>query len=150
MLLMMIQACSSIDCPLNSIVQTAYKLQGDVESLPYILTVSTARNDGNDTVLLNQITAVDSFCLPISYQHPEDILYFSITTTGGDGYLDTVTIRKENFQHFTSVDCAGAYFHTITDVSATNHALDSIAIHRSRVTNEINEAHLYIYFKSDL
>lgn len=148
--LLFLSACSSIDCPLNSIVQTAYKLQGDVTALPYVLTVSVSRNDGNDTIVLNQISQVDSFCLPISYQHPADTLYFDVTTTEGEQYLDTVTLKKDDHQHFHSVDCAGSFFHTLNGVSTTRHALDSITIHSPHVTNEINEAHLYIYFKSDL
>ena len=149
-ILFFISACSSIDCPLNNIVQTAYKLQGDVTSLPYVLTVSVSRNDGNDTVVLNQVSKVDSFCLPISYRHPADTLYFDVSTTEGKQYLDTVIVEKEDYQHFHSVDCAGSFFHNLTSVTATHFTIDSITIHSSHVTNEINEAHLYIYFKSDL
>lgn len=149
-ILLSLSACTTIDCPLNSIVQTAYLLQGDVETLLYILTVSTPRIDENDTVVLNQISAVDSFILPISYTHPVDTFYFDTQTTTGAQFLDTITITKEDHQHFQSVDCAASYFHTLTKVETTHHAIDSIAIHAHHVTNNIREAHVYLYFKSNL
>ena len=148
--LLILSACSSIDCPMNSIVQTAYKTMGDVTTLPYTLTVSTPRHDGNDTVVLNQITAVDSFILPISYTHHADTFYFDTQTSEGAQYLDTVAVTKEDYQHFQSVDCAASYYHTLTKVETTTHAIDSIVIHSSHVTNNIPEAHVYLYFKNNL
>lgn len=150
MLVLMAQACSSIDCPMDSIVQTAYRLKGDVARLPYVLTVSTPRWDENDTVVLNQVTAVDSFILPISYTHPADTFYFDTQTTEGSQYLDTIAVTKEDYQHFQSVDCAASYFHTLTRIETTNYAIDSAVIHTSRVTSNIQEAHVYLYFKNNL
>ena len=43
-------ACSSIDCPLNSLVYTQYQLMnaaGRVDTLADTLTISTKRTDGN-------------------------------------------------------------------------------------------------------
>ena len=57
--IVMLTACSSIDCPLNSAVATYYKLAGNITKLSDTLTISTTRNDGNDTVILNRATAVD-------------------------------------------------------------------------------------------
>ena len=47
-------ACSSVDCPLNNVVYAKYKLMGDVTKLSDVLTITTVRADGTDTILLNQ------------------------------------------------------------------------------------------------
>lgn len=143
-------ACSSVECPLNNLVQMSFKLKGDVTSLPYTLTVSTPRQESNDTIVLNMISAVDSFILPISYIHPVDTFYFDLKGEGDIQLFDTIFISKENHQHFQSVDCAGSYYHNLKSATSTRHALDSISIHTPYVTNETHEAHIYIYFKNSL
>lgn len=135
-------ACSSIDCPLNNVVYTNYKLEGPVQTLPDTLTISTQRFNGMDSVLINQQVNTDSFSLPMSYGRPEDVLYFHT------GHLhDTVWIEKTNEPHFESVDCGLNYFHTITGVRFTRHALDSIVINHNRVSYDVTQKHFYIYFK---
>ena len=100
-------SCSSVDCPLNNTVYANYKLMGKVKTLPDTLTIWTSRNDGNDTILINQQVNTDSFTLPVSYARDRDILYFRTNHT-----MDTVTIDKTNIPHFESVDC-GMQRHTL-------------------------------------
>ena len=51
-------SCSSIDCPMNSLVYTQYQLMrpdGRVDTLADTLTISTQRTaDGSDSVLINR------------------------------------------------------------------------------------------------
>ena len=61
--------------------------------------------------------------------------------------LDTVTVTKENHPHFESVDCSPAYFHTITAVSTTHNAIDSVVIKNPDVNYDTSKKHFYIYFK---
>lgn len=141
-LILTIGACSSIDCPLNNVVYTNYKLEGPVQTLSDTLTITTQRDNGFDSVLINQQVNTDSFSLPVSYGRPEDIFYFHT------GHLhDTVWIQKTNEPHFESVDCGLNYFHTITGVRFTRHALDSVVINNNRVTYDVTPKHFYIYFK---
>ena len=44
--LLVLSACSSINCPLNNRVVTVYRLAGDVVPLADVLTISTTRTDG--------------------------------------------------------------------------------------------------------
>lgn len=137
-----IAACSSVDCPLNNTVYTNYKLEGPVQTLPDTLTITTVRDDGLDSVLINSQVNTDSFSLPMSYWRPEDVLFFHT------GHLhDTVWVSKTNQPHFESVDCGLNYFHTITGVRYTRHAIDSIVINHNRVTYDVLPKHFYIYFK---
>ena len=135
-------ACTSVDCPLNNAVYTNYQLAGPVTTLPDSLTISTERSDGTDSVLINKQTNTTEFSLPVSYAHDEDVLYFQ---TGQ--LLDTVVVSKTNQPHFESVDCGVNYFHTITNVRYTRHALDSIIINHNDVNYDVTPKHFYIYFK---
>jgi len=147
-LVALLAACSTVDCPLNSYVGTYYKLKGTVSKLPLPLTVSTSRHEFGDTVLINQLNNADSFALPMSYAAPSDVLYFSFQPTEGQAINDTVEIQKEDIPHFESVDCSPAIFHKITGVRTTQHAIDSIVINNANVNYDYAKAHLYIYFKN--
>lgn len=143
-------SCSTIDCPVNSLVETKYEFYsstGETLTLLDTLTVVTARQDGSDTVY-NKGTKISSFSLPISYSHPEDVFVFRIN---GDGWqkADTVWIKKEDRPHFESVDCNPLFFHDLTAVKCTHNLLDSIVINNPSVTNDDQVVHLYVYPKTD-
>ncbi len=149
LLSVLVAACSSIDCPLKNKVYTTYRLMGDVTLLQDELTISTTRlSEEVDSILLNPITGIDSFSLPISYQHPQDVFYFHLTGSNGFDVIDTVTVEKLDHPHFESIDCKPCFFHTITGVSHTHNAIDSIVINNPNVTYEAARAHFFIYFKS--
>lgn len=137
-----LSACSSVDCPLNNTVYANYKLAGAVKTLPDTLTISTARGDGSDSVLINQQVNTDSFLLPMSYGHDVDELYLQ-----ANSLRDTIWVTKTNTPHFESVDCGVAYFHVITGVRYTRHAIDSIAINHKEVNYDATQQHFHIYFK---
>lgn len=139
-------ACSSVDCPLYSTVQTKYVLGGDVETLEDTLTISILRSDGTDTLLLNRLTNASEFLLPVSYHQPADVLYFKFS--GNDATLtDTVTIEKTDTPHFESVECSPTFFHTINQVRWTRHAIDSIVITKAQVSYDTSKGHLLLYLK---
>ena len=141
-------SCSSIDCPVNSLVLTQYQFtnsDGLALSLLDTLTVSTARKDGSDT-LFNKGTNISKFYLPISYSHPEDelVLHFD-----GDSLhlTDTLWVKKDDIPHFESVDCNASFFHRLTDVRCTHNLLDSVVIINPSVTNDETVVHVHIYPK---
>lgn len=137
-----IVACSSIDCPLNNTVYSNYVLQGPVQTLPDTLTITTQKADGLDTLLINRQVNTESFSLPMSYSNDEDVLYFRC-----NHLRDTVWVEKTNYPHFESVDCGTNYFHTITGVRYTRHAIDSVTINHNSVNYDTTNEHFYIYFK---
>lgn len=147
-------SCTSIDCPVQNTVYTAYQLKkadGTTDTLKVdTLWIWTQREDGTDTLLLNRLcgaTATD-FTLPISYTLPEDVLCLAIADTLGGVWLDTIRIKKDNLPHFESVDCQASYFHKVTAVSSTHHAIDSIAINNSNVNYDASTPHFHLYIKS--
>jgi len=149
---LLIASCSSIDCPLNSLVYTQYELRnaaGEVDTLSTdTLTISTTMADGNDSVLLNKSVRTTTFTLPISYAGQQDVFYFELKNTLTKvSTIDTVSVTKEDKPHFESVDCAPAFFHTITSVAHTSHRIDSIVINNPEVNYDTSKTHLYIYFK---
>ena len=135
-------ACSSVDCPLNNTVYTNYVLRGPVDTLQDTLTISTTTSDGSDSVIINKQVNTDSFSLPMSYFRDEDIFVMQTNTL-----FDTIVVQKTNTPHFESVDCGVNYFHTITGIRYTRHALDSVVIHNNSVNYDVSQKHFYIYFK---
>lgn len=148
---LLVTACSSIDCPLNSLVYTQYQLmtpEGRVDTLADTLTISTARTDGNDSVLINKDVRATEFSLPISYAQAQDVFFVETKDTVlKQVTFDTITVAKENMPHFESVDCGPAFFHKITSVSTTTNAIDSIVINNPDVNYDTSKKHFLIYFK---
>lgn len=151
---MMIGACTSIDCPVQNMVATNYALKdsyGESYSMDAdTLWIWSTRADGADTLLLNGLSGSnDSFTLPISYTKPEDVLYILLKDTLGNSWQDTIHIQKTDFQHFESVDCQVTYFHEINAATITEHAFDSIVIKNSHVNYDPRYDHIYLYLKAD-
>ena len=155
-------SCSSIDCPVANTVSVQYEVRdkaGKALPLTDSLSVVTTRVDGknilldittreNDQkVLLNRLIGKSSFSLPISYSHPEDILYFCFTDSVKT-LVDTVWIKKDDIPHFESVDCAAAFFHELTGVRHTRHAIDSLVLINTSVDYDVQTVHFYIYPKT--
>ena len=147
-----IGACTSIDCPVKNRVYTVYNLlksNGTDDTLKVdTLTILSHRADGSDTILLNYETNFSDFDIPISHTQPEDVLYFILLDTLGHIYCDTVHVQKENYQHFESVDCQATYFHKLTNVYCTHHIIDTIVINNSSVNYNAANEHFHIYFKA--
>lgn len=139
-------ACSDTDCTALSNVSAKYLSKGN--AITSSLTVLAVRPGLADTVILNDLQTVDSFELPMSYSNNVDELKFVFTDTAGTQTTDLVTLTKSNLAHFENVDCAPAFFHTITAVSATNNVIDHIDINNPNVDFDGNKKNLYIYFKS--
>ena len=147
----LLTACSSIDCPVESTVATLYQVRnsdGTELKLADTLTVATTRADGNDT-LYNKGIGISEFTLPISYKHPEDVLVFSFDNQNNNDLhvTDTVWVKKDDYPHFESVDCNAAFFHKIIDVKYTRNYIDSIVINNPSVTYDSQTVHFYLYPK---
>ena len=145
----LLSACVSIDCPVNNVVRTYYELKtpaATADTLKDTLTIVSHRVDGTDTLLLNKGYAITKFNLHVGHANPEDTLYFRFSN-GAYKATDTVWVRKENYPHFESVDCAGTFFHQITGISTTHHAIDSIVINYTSVTYDTSPVHFYLYLK---
>ncbi|WP_051651783.1 DUF6452 family protein [Prevotella sp. P6B1] len=159
-LMVLMTACSSIDCPVNNTVATLYQIRnsdGTELKLTDTMTISTVRADenkvvlynGRDSIILNKGIGISKFTLPISYSHPEDVLLFQFDNNDTDLHVtDTVWIKKNDYPHFESVDCNTAFFHTLTDVKYTCHHIDSLVINNPSVTYDYQTAHFYLYPKS--
>jgi len=143
-------ACTTIDCPVDNTVETHYGIldsNGNEFKLTDSLWVFTYRNDGEEALLLNSLIDASEFYLPISYSHPEDVLYF-YQKNDSVQMLDTVWVKKEDYPHFESVDCTAAFFHTITDIRYTTNGIDSIVINKRTVDYDGTTAHFHFYPKS--
>ena len=128
-------ACSSIDCPLNNRVYTRYSLRtpdGEVDTLKLYTTISTNRTDGSDSV-------------PISNAQPRDSFFVELAAEATLS-VDTIVVSKDSRMHFESTDCAPSYFHNITDVSTTHHAIDSVVVKNHEVNYDTSKNNFYIYF----
>jgi len=159
---LIISSCSSIDCPVENTVSVQYEIRdkaGNALPITDSLSVVTTRVDGqnilldittlenNQKVLLNRLIGRSSFSLPISYSHPEDVLYFCFTDSVKT-LVDTVWIKKDDIPHFESVDCAAAFFHELTNVRHTHNVIDSLVLINTSVTYDVNTVHFYLYPKT--
>lgn len=146
-------SCSSINCPVQNLVYTVYKVYGysgqtfAADTLKDTLFVLT-RVESGDTVLLNSGVGLTSFSLPISQQRAADTLVFAVVDTLRQLTLDTLWIEKEDHPHFESVDCAPAFFHTVTDVRFTHSRIDTVIINHRQVDYDPSTEHFRIVFKS--
>lgn len=142
-------SCSSIDCPVQNIVSVQYEIRdkaGTALSITDSLSVISERLDGQ-YVSLNRLINKSAFSLPISYSHPEDVLFFCFTNS--DTILvDTVWIKKDDIPHFESVDCSAAFFHELTNVRHTHNAIDSLVLINTSVTYDVQTVHFYLYPKT--
>lgn len=142
-----ITACTTLDCPMNNTVSVRFTLRGLVDTLADTLTIMAVRPDKDDSTLFNRGVETTYFLLPMSYSQDEDELRFEmIDTITKTVTTDIVKIRKTNQPHFESVDCNPAFFHTITGVSHTKNAIDSVVINNPNVDTDETKEHLYIYF----
>lgn len=139
-------ACSDSDCTISNGVAASYVSKGD--TLTSSLTVLAVRDGKPDTTILNSLQKVEKFSLPMSYSNDADELKFVFTDSLGVQTTDIVKISKTNFTHLEGVDCAPSFFHTITQVTATNNVIDHIDINNPNVDFDGNKENLYIYFKS--
>ena len=149
MSLLVMFSCSSIDCPVQNVVSVQYEIRdkaGEALSITDSLSVISERKDGQ-YVSLNRLIGKSAFSLPISYAHPEDVLFFcfkdSVKTL-----VDTVWIKKDDIPHFESVDCSAAFFHELANVRHTHNAIDSLVIVNTSVTYDVNTVHFYLYPKT--
>ena len=147
-------SCSSIDCPVQNTVAVKYVVGSDdklgelvQETLTDTLWIWTQRSDGKDTLLLNRGVGLKSFSLPVSYQHPEDVLVFAIADTSHVITVDTVWMKKDDMPHFESVDCSAHFFHNITDIRSTHYRIEDITIKNPSVTYNQEVTNLLIRFK---
>lgn len=146
--IVLICSCTALDCPMNNTVSVRFDLRGPVDTLSDTLTVLAVRKTGADSILFNRGVETTYFMLPMSYVQEEDELLFEmIDTVTKTLTTDVVKIAKTNQSHFESVDCNPSIFHTITGVSHTTNAIDSIVINNPNVDNDETKEHLYIYFR---
>ena len=147
----LVVSCSSIDCPVKNVVATYYDIY-DSDGLPLelkdTLTVWTKTKEGKDTILINRGIEIVGFSLPISQSHPEDELYFHFFSPDYDK-TDTVWVQKEDYPHFESIECKADFFHKLTGVRHTKHAIDSLVIKYSNVDYDDTKIHFYLYPDSD-
>lgn len=167
---MLAAGCSSVDCPLNNSVYSyygLYKADGTADTLTDTLSIITVRlSPDQDPVLINRDTKVSALKVAMSYQNPQDVLYFvmhgsrsyndTLETDSGTvvntvvysvGQTDTVVVTKTDEMHFESVDCNPSFFHTITGVTHTRNIIDSIVVKNPQVDYDSQTEHFSIYFR---
>lgn len=149
-LFLLLSACTSIDCPVQNLVYTVYRVYDgeQPDTLGDTLTVKTLRANGKDTILLNHAVRQTVFELPVSYQRPVDTLVFCFSDTLGVKTFDTVWVKKQDIPHFESVDCSANFFHELEAVRSTHQRIDTITINRTSVDYDLSVAHFLIRFKA--
>ena len=157
-------ACSSIDCQLNGSVYCTYQLKnqyGEDMQFTAPLTVTLCETEKGDSVIIYSENNVSSFDVPMSYDAYTDMIMLTLTLTdtihstteeGKDTTYyetrplnDVIRISKTNEPYFESIDCAARYNHTIENVQSSNNFIDSLVINDVKVTNDASKENIYIY-----
>lgn len=155
-----VNACSSLDCSINSQVNCAYGIQdanGNDSTLASgdTLTISTKKyaraTDETATLdtIINKLTSTNNFTLQMGEASETDVLYMTLTRGVITTYYDTVYITKTNEPTFESVDCTPRFNHTITAIKSSHHFIDSIHINKAQVTNDASTKNLYLRLRKD-
>lgn len=157
---LLLTACSSLDCSINSQVNCAYGIQ-DTEgkdstlALHDTLSISIKRYaNATDSVatkdtILNRLTSSKAFTLPMSESGDNDVLYLTLKHDSTATYHDTVYITKTNEPTFESVDCTPRFNHTITAIRTTHHFIDSLLINKAQVTNDASTKNIYLRLRKN-
>ncbi len=150
-----IVSCTSIDCPLDSVVVMTLTFH-DTETeaaLPCTLNVEGA----GAGVLYNEGKDLKSVPLPMSIGALTDTLYLMLSDNNLN-VVDTLYVNHTNEMHFEAMDCPGAVFHHITEVRLHPHALDtnfpvildSVSIIRPLVDyNDVENIRIYYHLPAD-
>lgn len=152
-LLLSLFSCSSIDCPVQTTVAVKYQIcqyQGSeavADTLADTLSVWILRSNGKDSLIMNRGVGLTTFSLPVSYQHPEDMLVMLVARKTGVWSVDTVWLQKDDIPHFESVDCPAHFFHQLTAVRSTHNAIDTIAINNPSVSFDSDITNINVSFK---
>ena len=144
----LLAACSSITCPLNNMVRVKfgiYNAAQKVDTLKDTLIVATPRMTGKDSVIINRENYVTDMKLQMSYTNERDTFYMNIIDKNRNRTIDTIVISKTDKMHFESVDCAASFFHTLTGVTYTKHAIDSIVLRNKEVNYDSEKEHFRLY-----
>lgn len=149
-------ACSSINCPLDSVVVwTLTFFDSETEeplALPCTLTID-AQGAGT---LYNKGTGNKSMPLPMSHGAATDTLYLTWSNAAAEA-TDILYVDHDNTPHFEAIDCPAAIFHTITDARLSPHTngtspvvIDSVRIIRQQVDyTDVENIRLYLHNNPD-
>lgn len=156
--LVLLCACTSIDCPLDNVVECTYALYDSKSKAPMqladTLTVSTVKADGADTILLNRLVGCRDFALPMRHVSGADTLLFRLSNTWQQHAVDTVIIAQEAVPYYEDLDCPASIFHTLISAKAISHqpsatspvTIDSIIITCPQVTyDNIENIRIYMH-----
>lgn len=146
-------SCTSIDCPLDSVVVMTLSFH-DAEleeetALPCTLDIEAA----SAGVLYNAGTNLKSVALPMSIGALVDTLYLKLSDDTGS-VTDTLYVTHTNEAHFEAMDCPGAVFHHITSTKLLPHShdvgfpvrIDSVSIIRSLVDyNDVENIRIHYH-----
>lgn len=102
----------------------------------------TSQQTRRDTVLVNKAVGKANLQIPMSYYNDADTLIFNYS---GISRNDTVIVSHTNRIYVDLPECGSHQFHDLTDVRATDAAIDRIEINNPQVNYEGNE-NVKIYF----
>lgn len=95
-----------------------------------------------DTILVNQTTTHNYIQLPMSYFNTSDTLVFKYSSISRN---DTIIVTHQGYAHVELPECGTHYFHHLSDIKATDAAIDHIEIANPLVDYNGNE-NVKIYF----
>ena len=135
----LLAACDSINCPLNSTVSAVYTFRdsnGKAFAIGDTLTVTAV---GPDTVLVNRLVNQSGMSLPVSYYAPCDTLAIRYADADGLTAFDTLWIEKVSTPHSDDPSCPIHIWHKITNVRYTTHLIDSVVVVNPDINYDGNE-----------
>lgn len=146
-----VYSCSDVDdCSIDGramINCTVYTINPDTETsendtLP-TLTVTAL---GTDSIIVNRMSNVTTFSVPLSYVSDSTVLVLHYDYANNPALSDTICIRQTNTPYFESLDCGYTVSQTVDGVDYTKVQLDSIYI-KNENANTNGTENLKLYYR---
>lgn len=151
-------SCTSIDCPLDSVVVMTLSFHDseleEETALPCTLNIEAPRAG----LLFNTGTDIKSLQLPLNTGSFVDTLYLKLSDNDRE-CVDTLYVNHTNESHFEAMDCPGAVFHRISSLQFLPHptdgefpvTIDSVSIIRPLVDyNDVENVRIYYHISADI
>ena len=146
--------CSEIECPLDNLVYLKcgiYDVDGNVMTFNDTLTVKAC---STNVTLLNRLSGIKSFSVPLAFETGIDTLLLSFTDESKRAGVDSLFVSHESSAHFESVDCPMVFFHNISEIQSSEdkkttfpYVVDRVEITAPAVNYDSDE-NVRVYLRS--
>ena len=133
------QGCGTSECLGNqSSIPLAGLYSADTEKAISIDSITVyGYNAPNDSMLLNNAQGIEQIYLPlrINVAETQYIFHYDQKAISGIENNDTITLKYTSKPYFDSFECGAMYQFEVTELTYTEHIMDSVGLVSKFITN---------------